>query len=68
MTALETHKESDQWQQADGRYIPYPATWLNDESWTDELDIETESQNPFGTRPATDEKIAELQAQGVFDE
>lgn len=33
--AVLNHKESQQWQQEE--YIPYPATWLNQERWNDTL-------------------------------
>ena len=33
---LEALKESDQWQREDGRYIPNPATWLNQGRWEDD--------------------------------
>lgn len=29
--------QSEQWQKEGGRYIPNPATWLNQERWNDEL-------------------------------
>jgi hypothetical protein len=37
MIALEKHKKSDQWTREEGRFIPYPATWLNQERWKDEI-------------------------------
>ncbi len=36
MAALEIAKRSPQWTDGGGRYIPHPATWLNDERWKDE--------------------------------
>lgn len=36
MLALEWQKESDQWQQERGRFIPHPTTWLNQGRWEDE--------------------------------
>lgn len=36
--ALEAQKRSETWQRDDGRYIPYPATWLNQRRWEDEPD------------------------------
>ena len=39
MAALERHKQSDQWTRDEGRFIPYPATWLNQGRWNDELKI-----------------------------
>ena len=38
MAALERHKTSAQWAEDGGKYIPHPATWLNQHRWTDELD------------------------------
>lgn len=29
--------KSDQWQSDNGKYIPYPATWLNGKRWNDEV-------------------------------
>lgn len=37
LSAIEKQKQSQQWQDADGRYIPHPATWLNGKRWEDEL-------------------------------
>lgn len=31
-------RKSDDWKRDDGRYIPYPATYLRGERWTDELE------------------------------
>ena len=38
MKALEAQKRSADWQKDGGKYIPYPATWLNGERWEDELE------------------------------
>ena len=35
--AVEQQKGSDQWTKENGRYIPNPATWLNQGRWEDEL-------------------------------
>lgn len=35
--ALVKHKESEQWVKDNGIFIPYPATWLNQERWNDEV-------------------------------
>ena len=37
LQAIEAQLKTDQWQREDGRFIPYPATWLNQERWTDEV-------------------------------
>lgn len=39
MRALDQDKRSDQWTRDNGRYIPYPATWLNAKRWEDEPDV-----------------------------
>jgi hypothetical protein len=36
MNALEAAKQCDQWLRENGRYIPNPATWLNQKRWEDE--------------------------------
>ena len=35
--AVERQKRSEQWTKEGGRYIPHPATWLNQGRWEDEL-------------------------------
>ena len=39
MAALEKQKKMPQWTKDDGQFIPYPATWLNQERWNDQLTI-----------------------------
>jgi hypothetical protein len=34
--AIERYKATDQWQTESGRFIPHPATWLNQRRWEDE--------------------------------
>lgn len=36
MKAVEDQKQWEEWLKDNGKYIPYPATWLNSESWNDE--------------------------------
>lgn len=36
LNALEKQKRSENWTRDSGRYIPYPATWLNGKRWEDE--------------------------------
>jgi hypothetical protein len=38
LSALSSQKESEEWRRDDGRYIPYPASWLNGRRWEDEVD------------------------------
>lgn len=37
LSALEQQERSDQWTREGGRYIPNPATWLNQGRWQDEV-------------------------------
>lgn len=37
LVALCQQKASEQWARENGRYIPYPATWLNQRRWEDEV-------------------------------
>lgn len=36
MSALEKQKRSDNWKKQGGRYVPFPAKWLEDSRWLDE--------------------------------
>lgn len=38
MLNLEAQKKSEAWQKENGRYIPHPATWLNQHRWEDQID------------------------------
>lgn len=44
MAKLAQFKKSDSWTRDDGRFVPNPATWINGERWTDELECKVESQ------------------------
>lgn len=37
LSAIEQAKQSQQWKNENGRYIPNPATWLGQKRWEDEL-------------------------------
>ncbi len=38
LSALEEFKDTEEWQEEGGQYIPHPSTWLNQERWEDELE------------------------------
>lgn len=46
LKAIELQKESKQWEKDGGAFIPYPATWLNQRRWEDELP-QGETDNVF---------------------
>ena len=56
LAALERQKASEAWTKDDGRYIPYPATWINQRRWEDE-------ETP---PPGTIAKYSTLDANSVF--
>lgn len=37
VAAVDRQKQTSQWQENNGQYIPYPATWLNQRRWEDEV-------------------------------
>lgn len=37
ISSIESHMKTDQWKDNEGRYIPYPATFLNRAQWEDEI-------------------------------
>lgn len=37
--AVEQQKKSADWQKENGKYIPHPTTWLNQERWDDEVQL-----------------------------
>jgi len=41
LKAIEAQKRTEQWQKDGGQFIPYPASWLNSESWLNETQVET---------------------------
>ena len=49
LQALDKAKKSEDWIKDKGRYIPYPATWLNAKCWLDE--IETQPDNSQRASP-----------------
>lgn len=54
LLALSWQKKSEEWKREDGRFIPYPATWLNQGRWED--------VKP-STRSSLDKRIADLESE-----
>lgn len=46
LMAIDRQKASPQWQRENGRFIPHPATWLNQGRWMDE-DTENPQEDKF---------------------
>lgn len=45
LNAIETAKQSMQWNKDNGQYIPNPTTWLNQKRWEDEIIIDNKYSN-----------------------
>ena len=41
---IERLKDTEQWKKDNGKFIPYPATWLNAKGWEDEFETDTERE------------------------
>jgi len=51
MKAVESAKQSPEWQKDNGTFIPYPASWLNAKGWLDESTIiKSDGLSPAGRR------------------
>lgn len=47
LAAVEQQQKSMQWQEEKGKYIPNPATWLNQERWDDILEEKPKEKTPM---------------------
>lgn len=56
--ALKSQLNQEQWSRDNGRYIPYPLTWLNQERWKDEIQ---EATSLNGNSPSKVYSPAQLQ-------
>ena len=55
LESVEAHKATEQWQEGGGRFVPHPATWLNQGRWEDEPDGGNKGEQ--GQRYRQSEKI-----------
>lgn len=49
LDAIDVQKRTEQWTKENGRYIPLPATWLNQERWNDEVRVKETTLNDVVT-------------------
>jgi hypothetical protein len=67
LTAVSVQKLSHDWRKESGRYVPNPATWLNQTRWEDELDRSPPSPVSEQTREnlaARERMLAKIGASG----
>jgi len=55
--SLEQAKTSVDWTKEKGKYIPYPATWLNAKGWEDEIELPEQTLTPKPQDPMSDPQI-----------
>lgn len=69
IAAIAAQKHGEQWKRDSGQYIPYPATWINQHRWEDEITAApaAPATKPSGDRTAeVEEMIAELERQRLI--
>lgn len=59
LKAVEQQKKSEQWEKDNGKYIPNPATWLNQGRWDDELTIKKTRTEILDEKRAAYKKVQE---------
>lgn len=47
LRGVEAQSKTEAWQKEDGKFIPHPVTWLNQERWNDEVKNGTSIFRPF---------------------
>ena len=57
LDGLERAKRSRDWLKEEGKYIPYPATWLNAKGWEDEHDERGIGNDRYGSKSKFDELV-----------
>ena len=46
MAGIEKGRASPDWKREQGKFIPYPATWLNSKGWEDEYEVDKGEEEP----------------------
>lgn len=58
LDAVEAQKQTADWKKENGTFIPYPATWLNAECWTDEIKVIGVVQSGTASKKSSLESLA----------
>jgi hypothetical protein len=60
LQAIAAQRKSEAWLKDEGRYIPYPASWLNSREWENVEAIDTSSGEWHETKSGVEKRAAEL--------
>ena len=60
LNAVEQQKQLRQWQDNNGQFIPYPATWLNRGSWDDEIPGVTDKEETHNSEQKEKRYVQEI--------
>lgn len=55
ISKLKKYKDTTDWKKDNGKYIPYPTTWLNQKRYEDEVITISETNNPVNIKKYSDE-------------
>lgn len=61
LSAIENAKESHDWKKDGGKFVPYPATWLNAKGWEDHYEIEILDDQGSGISESALKAIADYE-------
>jgi len=69
LTAIDKAMKSNGWQEYKGKYIPYPATWLNAKGWEDEIEdkgVQGGTHRESNSKGYTDEELRKGSGVGEY--
>lgn len=67
LNAIERWKNTEQWQENGGQFVPYPASWLNGGRWEDEVPAPRKQEPAAPVRPAK-QVVAQQYKQRAYDD
>ena len=65
LAAITSQAKSSQWRKDGGRFIPHPATWLNQSRWEDDPDNAGAGNGASGRTGATDAAAYDAVVRGL---
>lgn len=64
LESLEKFKKTEDWKKDNGKYIPYPTTWLNGHRWEDEISVD---EIEMTDEEMNEEIERQLREEGFYD-